>query len=415
MKYRIPVLPDHVRKLTDPNDNSIRIVHAFINVNDLPDDLPSDPDPRRPKDSGVVPKRISESLLSNDGKFHLLNRGITISAETYDFDNKNNVLVLQMPLDDARYGILDGGHTYWAIKKYKGDLQLDLERTVAGEIRKVDVLTDQFVHVEILENVDEHLADIAEARNFSVPLKSSTLAGYRKKFDWLIDALGPERAKKIIRQSENDDEPVPVLDVIQVLGAVNPVLFADERPARDAYTSAGKILGYFVDENDPYEFKKMRNIALDVLKLYDYIRLTFEDKYNAADDAGRRGRFGARVEAREMKEKRGAKMKARYYWIDDSRYIQGKSAIDKGFAIPLISGFRVLLEEEKGQFKWLSDPFRLFDKYGDKLVKAIMNASDNGNNEPWAVARDPQVYRQLTSEVRRWYLEGKFEAQGELI
>lgn len=403
MKFEIPALPEHVRKISDPNQESIRIVHALVNVNNLPTSLPIDPDPRRPKESGVVPARISESLISNDGKFHLLNRGITISAESYEFDNKKNVLKLQIPLEDARYGILDGGHTFWAIKKVNDQLQ-------AGSGGEYEAFLDkQYVHLEILESVEEHLADIAEARNFSVALKPATLASYRKKFDWLLEALGRERASKILRLSENDEQPVPILDVIQVLGAINPVLFADERPARDAYTSAGKILGHFVDEKDPYEFKKMRGIALDVLRLYDKIRLDFNRKYNEADEAGKRGRFGARIEASRMKEKRGSKLKARYFWLSDGEFKQGDIPIDKGFAIPLISGFRVLLHEVDGQFCWLTDPFQLFEKYGDKLVKAIMNASENGNGEPWSVARDPQVYRQLTSEVRRWYLESQFE------
>jgi hypothetical protein len=31
------------------------------------------------------------------------------------------------------------------------------------------------------------------------------------------------------------------------------------------------------------------------------------------------------------------------------------------------------------------------------------------DGDPHSVGRDPQVYQQLTSEVRRWYLESKFE------
>jgi hypothetical protein len=42
-----------------------------------------------------------------------------------------------------------------------------------------------------------------------------------------------------------------------------------------------------------------------------------------------------------------------------------------------------------------------------------MNASDNANNDPHTVGRDPQVYRQLTSEVRRWYLEDQFAKQAK--
>src|SRR5690606_15671420 len=132
------------------------------------------------------------------------------------------------------------------------------------------------------------LADIAEARNFSVELKTYTLANYRGDFDWLLDALGREDADRIIRVSENDEQPVPILDIVQILGAVNPTLFPDEKPAQDAYKTAGKILGYLIDEDDPYDFKKMSKVARSVLKLYDYVRANFGEKYNVPDETGKR-------------------------------------------------------------------------------------------------------------------------------
>src|SRR5713226_7821061 len=117
MLFRIPVPSEFVRTVKDPtakNPNSkqqTRIIHAYVNVNDLPRDLPLDPDPRSPKRTGNVPKRISTSLGTNDGRFHLLNRGITISVKHAEFDNNRSVLSLSIPPDEA-YGIIDGGHTY---------------------------------------------------------------------------------------------------------------------------------------------------------------------------------------------------------------------------------------------------------------------------------------------------------------
>lgn len=405
MRYRFSVSPDFVRTFKDPNHPKIRLIHAYVNVRNLPKDLPLDADPRIPKEKGEVPKRILSSLKTFDGRFHLLNRGITISCESCEFDNKSNTIELKIPDADGLYGIIDGGHTYNSILK-----STDLTEASDEDEVSVEESKPQHVHLEILEGVEEYLADIAEARNFSVALRPTTLAHYRHKFDWLIDAIGRDAALKNIRLSENDPQPIAILDVVQVLGAVNPTLFPDEQPAQEAYKSAGKILGYLIDDSDPYHFKAMSNVAYDILRLYDHVRFNFQEKHNAPDPSGKRGKFGRTKEAKESQPKRGAKAKATYYWLDPQKPVVGDLVIDKGLAIPLISGFRALLRKrDDGKYGWLVNPIDFFNKYGDRLVRAIMNASDESGLPVWAVGRDPQVYRQLTSEVRRWYLEGEFE------
>ncbi len=78
-------------------------------------------------------------------------------------------------------------------------------------------------------------------------LKPWTLANYRDRFEWLLKALGEDfRAK--IRVSKNDQEPVGIVDVIQILSATNPTLFPEEKPAIEAYKNAGKILEWFIDK-----------------------------------------------------------------------------------------------------------------------------------------------------------------------
>ncbi len=72
------------------------------------------------------------------------------------------------------------------------------------------------------------------------------------------------------------------------------------------------------------------------------------------------------------------------------------------------------MEERDGEFSWLTNPIKFFDDYGTKLVRTIMNVSENVGNDLHLVGRDPQVYRQLTSEVRRWYLEGQIKKQLQL-
>src|SRR3981081_1485423 len=98
MLFRIPVPSEFVRTVKDPtakNPNSrqqTRIIHAYVNVNDLPHDLPWEPERRSPKLTGSVPQRIASSLVTNDGRFHLLNRGISISVKHAEFDPSKAVL-----------------------------------------------------------------------------------------------------------------------------------------------------------------------------------------------------------------------------------------------------------------------------------------------------------------------------------
>lgn len=399
MVLTIPISQEQIRSFQDPNRSSIRILHALVRVLDWPDNVPLDPDPRVPKEKGPVVKRISASLGRGDGRFHLLNRGITLSVKKAEFDNQAGSLRLHLP-DDESYGIIDGGHTDFAIKS-----------TVKAysDAGTEDSLSNQYVHVEILSRIENDLADIAEARNYSAQLKSWTLASYRDDFKWFLDALGEDYCRSI-KVSENDPQPVGILDLIQVMCAVNPALYGPtSTSANEAYKNAGKCLQYFVEQEDTYRFKDLKPICKDVVRLYDYIRYKWKDAYNAEDESGRRGRIGARAEMKSRRRNRSAL--ATYHFLGEQP-VEGELPIEKGFAIPMISSFRALIEKDrKGKLTWCTDPFKYFDEHGGHLVRLIMTASDQAGGDPHQVGRDTQVYSSLYSEVRRWYLEGRFKSE----
>src|ERR1043166_1461283 len=404
--FKFPVSPDRIRTFKDPTLPKIRIVHALVQVIDLPADIPLDPDPRVPKVKGPITKRITGSLQSNDGRFHLLNRGITSSAKEVEFDNRQNgSLTLNIPDGDV-YGIIDGGHTYKAITsavEAAGDQ--DPEDSAEDEI----ALSEQYVHLEILEGVESHLADIAEARNYSIQLKAWTIANHRAKFDWFLEAIG-EDYKRYVKVSENDEEPVGVLDLIQVMSAMNPILFPQSSPPLEAYKNSGKCLEYFVEgdlkNKDPNGFRKMAAVARDVIRLHDYVRFNWKKAYNRVDESGRKGRFGKRNETQIRKRNRTALVT--YYFLDPAKGpIVGDLPIEKGLSIPLISSFRALLEEKGGKLRWSTDPFKFFDRHGASLVRIVMDASEGKGGIPHHVGRDPQVYNYLFMAANNSYITEK--------
>lgn len=394
MIVSIPVGTECIRSITDPVVPNAKTVYALVKASDLPE-LPLDPDPRIPKVDAKTTRRIRDSLASNRGDFHLLNRGITVSAKSALYDNKSEVLTLELS-EEEWYGILDGGHTDCGVRL-----------AVNGMTDEERANLIQYVRLEIMVGVEEHLADIAEARNFSISLKASTLAAYRHEFDWLLDALDADM-RKYVRISENDPEPVSVMDLVQILTAVNLTLFPETQAPADAYKNAAKCLSWFIEPDDRYGYKKLRSEAVRLVKLYDYCRLKWQDAYNAPDASGKRGRLGLTAEANQRQRNRVA-LSTYYFYSTDGEPTRGKYPIEKGLAIPLFSGFRALLQEDSdGQFRFYTDPFKFFDEHGKKLITVIMKSSDSVGSNPLYVGRDPQVYDNIYSEMRRWYLETQF-------
>jgi len=404
--FKFPVSPDHIRTFKDPTLPKTRIIHALVHVENLPADIPLEPDPRVPKVKGPVTKRITNSLNTNDGRFHLLNRGITISAKEVEFDSRHGMLRLAIPEADA-YGIIDGGHTYKAITSSVESHKANSNGNEDGEVE----LFQQYVHLEILEGIEGHLADIAEARNFSIQLKAWSLANYKHEFEWFLDALG-EDYKRYIKVSENDDEPVGILDLIQVMSAVNPVLFPQSSPPLEAYKNVGKCLDYFTDKDDKgkvrdkHQFRKMAPVARDIIRLHDFVRYNWKKAYNVEDETGRKGRLGKRAETQTRKRNRTAV--ATYYFLDPKKGpVVGDLPIEKGLSIPLISSFRALLEEENGMFRWATDPFKFFERHGASLVRIVMDASEGKGGNPHHVGRDAQVYNFLYMAANNSYVMEK--------
>jgi hypothetical protein len=378
--YRIPVHPEHLRSITDPNDSEIRTLYALINVFDLPQDLSLSPDPRMPKECKVT-QRIAESLGRWNGRFHILNRGIVITAQSAEYDNVARVLRLDIP-DDEDYGILDGGHTKLSIASVTGRR----ERESEGE-------TPQYVRLEILLGVKGFLGDVASARNFSENVKAMTLADYEKKLDWLKQAVGVFGRQ--VRWRENATGKMDAQELIQILTAMNTQLFSATDHPLEAYKNSGKCLEYITADGDTYGYRKLAEVAVDIWRLYDVIRDRWWHLYREPDpDTGKRGRPG-RVEEVTAR-KRGHASLMHYVTLGKDGDPKKDKHVEKGLAFPVLAGFRHLLGQgDNGPCQWVEDPVAFFQRHGRVLVRRIMELSDQRQNNPHTVGRDPNVYQQM--------------------
>lgn len=374
----IPVGPNQIRVLSDPFKKHDSL-HALVEIHELPDCLPLGINPRNQNTKSRVARDIERTLLENPQKFHLFNRGLTLTVSEYRYDNKNQLLHLK--LDDKRQGTVDGGHTYAMILKNR------------------DTVSDAYVKVEVLNNVrkDGLLIDLVQARNTSCQVKDQSLANLEGKFDWIKAALADHAFVTRIAWRENEDgeeKPLDVREVIAFLTAFHPDYQDSERPPVMAYTSKGRCLEKFQDETEENQkgYKNLRAILPDILRLYDYIHLKFPDMYeeigglSGLGEGERRSsvKLGKVVEVKNIKE--GFPL---YYLGGEAHY-----HFSDGWLIPVLASLRALVIY-KGVYKWRTNPFAFFDRYGRKLVETTLMASREFGRNPNAVGKNASHWSAL--------------------
>ena len=234
--FNIPV--ESFRKIPNPykeGPSSVSQMYtAICDVKDLPEDLINwmETNPRKQNTNSGVAKKIRASLV--EGKdFHLLNRGILLSANDVTFNNYDGTMKLVFT-DKEYHGNVDGGHTLMVILENRDDLE-------RGQ---------QFVKLEILTGVEGIFEDLAAARNTSTQVQDKSIANLRDYFDIIKQAISTEPFKDRVYFMENDDGNIDVGDILAILNMFN----LDTYPGMDScpvvsFSSKKRCITTFISMN----------------------------------------------------------------------------------------------------------------------------------------------------------------------
>ena len=100
-----------VRRIPDPVFPQCERHILMCAIGDLPNGIPTDPNPRKPRIDRLIWREIKKHLLNEEGTpntFHLKNKGITLIAQrVIKIDDEK----VELAFEDGQ-GIVDGGHTY---------------------------------------------------------------------------------------------------------------------------------------------------------------------------------------------------------------------------------------------------------------------------------------------------------------
>ncbi len=391
-KTELEIKVDSFRKIPNPykdQPNGVSNMYtAICDVKDIPEELLEwmETNPRKQNIRGGVAKKIKASLLE-ERDFHLLNRGILLSAQDVTYNNYDNKMKIVFT-DPEYHGNVDGGHTLRVILDNRDELD-------EGQ---------QYVKLEILTGVEGIFEDLAAARNTSTQVQDKSIANLRDYFELIKDAISTEEFKDRVYFMENDDGDIDVGDVLAVLNLFNIDAYHDmDSFPLVSFGSRKKCIDIYIKSYEKYEdspenpFVKMKPIMIDIFKLYDYLETQMYSYYREKNPSGRYGLVGGVTTPKETKKGPKKQLKTKFYCNNIAH------GSPNGFIFPILGALRALLEEKNGVYSWICDPYKVLDKVGPELLCTTIDRSRTLGNLPGQVGKDSGNWRTL-------YMLVKFEA-----
>ena len=378
---RFPVIS--FRKISTPTDEKLGKTYiAVVNVKDLPQEFDEwrALNPRDPKLSSGVSKKILETLENQPELFLLKNRGITILVEGVDFDNQSNTLKVEMS-DTSLNGLLDGGHTFRVIRSFVDGLEQD-------ELADINAL----VKLEILEGVQDRsdVVGIVEARNTSTQVKEQSIEELKETFAAIKEALKDKLYTDRIAYKEHElledgsKKDIDIKEILSYLICFDTESFDKGKHPIKAYSTKAALVEHFSSRKN--EMAKYVKLLPEILELRDEIYLGLPDAYNksANDEVG--GKFGKLTGVTDTASKKRMGEVIMEFTGKKSHY-----RIPSGFIYPILASFRNLVGLKDGHCVWKANPIKFFDELKFDLAKRVGGQAK--------VIRNPN---QLGKDVATW-------------
>ena len=394
MSKLIEIKVESFRKIPNPykGDTSEfpQMYTAICDVKNVPEELLDwmETNPRKQNVNGKVGKKIRNSLLTRSD-FHLLNRGLLISAEDVKYNNYDSKMSLLFT-DPEVHGDVDGGHTLKVIMENQEDLEYG----------------QQFVKIEILTGVENFFEDLAEARNTSTQVKDESIANLKDYYTLIKNEIENEVYKDRINYMENDEGDIEIGDILSLLFMFNIDLYPtmDSCPV-SAYSSKKKCIdlygslyekvenGELSQQDNPYY--KMVNIMTDIFALYDILERNISQYYFQKHTNGRYGAL-TYVTMAKVNKKTGE----RKLFLSNFSHTEMEYSTPKGILYPILGAFRALVEvNEQGFYRWSHDPYQIMDKIGPELVATTVERCRQNTGNPNKTGKDTTLWQTLYMRV----------------
>jgi hypothetical protein len=383
--FRLPT--KNFRALQAPHGSS-KFGLFFMSTNDIPEDLWSwrEVNPREVNNKTAVFKAITGTLAQEPERFHERNRGITIVANTLNYDDKKQEVVLMLSNKEV-HGVVDGAHTLRAI----------LDSQDADEPPKT-----ASVFIKVVTGIEaSEIAEIAGGLNTSQQVDLKSLENLREHFDLLKRRLEGQPYADKIAYKMNEDKPVDVREVLYYLAVFDRSVYDDKTHPVALFGRKEGIVRRFAEQAAEAEgagnsFDILISKAPEILRLRDLIEKRVLANVDGHYKAGR----DSRMRSKHHKDNP-------LVFLDET--VDGR--VPLGWIMPLLAAFRanVKWNKPKGSFSWIMDIDELLESCIEDLVVGIKEMHAQENSRPEYVGRNALAWRISYDVVSRAILQKQLD------
>jgi hypothetical protein len=396
--FKIPA--GEFRSLPIAGSKDAHMGMAYVRVLDVPAELGDwmGVNPRMPKRgeaglAGPVPKAILRTLEEAPEDMALKNIGIYIlveSAEHHREKGGEGVLTLTLS-DKSKHGIVNGGHTFYAIREAIDDASTD----------ELSGLQNAYVRLHVMRGVPEDkVVEIAEGLNRSKQVQNPSLQNLRGNFESIRSVMEGHPGADQIAYHEGDVGNVYIGEIISLIEMYNFNRYDESRPPTDLYARQYKAIAEFADDvvNDPVAIEMVTSKLPDILVLADKIRrdapnlarteCSFEYSNTKVKDKGRSARAGS-------EKLRNAPL---YFLGPDAK---ADYRLHNGWLFPMLAAFRanVKWDTKRRVFSWKVPNDDILENCLVDLVRVCVQEHRDNNNRPEWVGKRESAYRQCALYV----------------
>uniref|UniRef100_UPI0040289A7B AIPR family protein n=2 Tax=Megasphaera sp. TaxID=2023260 RepID=UPI0040289A7B len=367
------------------------IYYLLVNMKDLPNNIPLDVNPRKPKMTTHVAKNLLNAVVEPETDFYINNRGIVIAAKSLVFNSQKSEVTIDLgdqELDDDKYsyGILDGGHTYTAIMKKRKAIPPDIEK---------------YVRLEVITNV-QNITRLSDARNTSVQVSDIALFNLDDNFVDVKSAISNELYSNNIAYKDNENKDINVSELLRLMYAFDIEKYPDDSTAPvQSYSGKAQVFKRYKEAFANQFYKTLTKKIPVLTNLYDLIEYELPSFYKAyKEKAGiKNSRFGSVKGVESLQNGKTIKTSFLHY---DQTY-----NISAGFIYPIFGAFRCLLrfDKDKGTVNWIFNPIQMWKNVGESLAQNTFETQSN----PQLAGKDKQLwlsnYRIVETQSLRMLLQ----------
>jgi AIPR protein len=402
--FQFTVNVDEYRALPIPGYPEAKAGSCFVRVTDLPERLDDwmRVNPRVPKRNakgvvaGPVIKGIRDTLRDRPARMVMMNQGVFLMVDSAEFakgPGGRGELIITLR-DDQRHGLVNGGHTYAAIRAEIDEMEKLGDGDEARSRGKA--LHQAFVRLHVLQGVEPALVpEIAEGLNTSKQVDDASLANLAKRFKPIENAMEGCRGADEIGYMQNENKELYITEVVTILELFNCERFSDQKHPSMLYRYAKKALDLFMQDQDC----SPSPMNLLVPRTYEFLRLADDIKYGVPQACENMGyQFG--------RTKAGARGRAGSPSNRDTKLPFNGETMDyhvtNGWLFPLLAAFRANLrwDLQSGLCEWRVPLDELRPKVIDSIVGVCVQARKGEGLEPDELGMKDHIYSQCYDKVQ---------------